>query len=629
MSTPEEKVSEANPIQTTRVSPPPPRWLASTHSLLQTNASSAAARGRAQRSQLLQEKADGKGETKSTMQKPMMTMDRKIPTLTPHQEKMMRERMSPFDDHGTAPTDTQLQRKIMGKIDEKDRLQNQWSEEPEGGKKNRLWEEIQKAEIAVEELEKKNNYWNRTGMGEQHPNISFQPYYINIDQLRPGENFKIALATREDAMSGDKPYVIRTAVGYGDPDFYINEDEEKMMRTMLPTQILSGSKTQSYQKLNQHSIDVDDLMPGQKYLIVMNQQATWGFECVSPGVQYEHESKKLLDREQKCNPMAVGKFRGMLKWNTFVERRDVDGVPARDLGLVGSRAGEAHQEYIDNTEDTIIPDIEAEIRKKKDVDKISQLKKNLDTIKGQLAEAKKIKPWTHYKIQKEKLVEGLKEGRLKRDLSHPDAHDRMHIAGFPLGTMGPCPYPDNIAPDTLVARFSCIQDIIESDLPHQSRISRWIRSMKPDYAYFPANGVRLTNGHTEWLFKFYPLKDEIQNIKDRKAAVLELLRTGEQEGPTSTTGCGNIPLMIQKDMSGKGMSGLGKGGVCKAPHQIAAMLTGFFGGRKKTRRKSHKKAHKKTRRKSHEKAHKKKRKKTRRRSHKKKRKTRKKKIKRK
>jgi hypothetical protein len=145
--------------------------------------------------------------------------------------------------------------------------------------------------------------------------------------------------------------------------------------------------------------------------------------------------------------------------------------------------------------------------------------------------------------------------------------------------------------------------------------------MKPDYAYFPANGVRQTNGHTEWLFKFYPLKDEIQNIKDRKAAALEFLRTGEgevPETPPSTTGCGNIPLTLYKNMSGKGMEGLGKGGVCELPHQIANRVASYLGGgRKKTRRKSHKKAHKK------------KRKKTRRRSHKKKRKTRKKKIKRK
>jgi hypothetical protein len=218
----------------------------------------------------------------------------------------------------------------------------------------------------------------------------------------------------------------------------------------------------------------------------------------------------------------------------------------------------------------------------------------------------------------------------------------VHIVEFPDRTI-PSPHPDNIAPDTLVARFSCIQDIIEPGLPRWSRISEWVSSMKPDYVYFPADGVRQTNGHTQWLFKFYPLKDEIKNIKDRKTAALQFLLTGELEGTPSYTGCvRGIQLMTTVDRSGKGMEGRGKASVCQQPHQIASMVTSYLGhhaspprgrpgrgGRKKTRRKSHKKAHKKTRRKSHKKVHKKKRKKTRRRSHKKKRKTRKKKIKRK
>jgi hypothetical protein len=219
---------------------------------------------------------------------------------------------------------------------------------------------------------------------------------------------------------------------------------------------------------------------------------------------------------------------------------------------------------------------------------------------------------------------------LKRVLENTDGLPPVHIVEFPDRTI-PSPHPDNIAPDTLVARFSCIQDIIEPGLPRRSRISEWVSSMKPDYVYFPADGVRQTNGHTQWLFKFYPLKDEIKNIKDRKTAALEFLRTGKggEEHPRlhpapSITECGNFQLKtLNTSGGGGGMEGLGKAGECRRPHQIAEMVTSYLGkgGRKKTR--------KKTRRKSHKKANKKKRKKTRRRSHKKKRTTRKKKIKRK
>ena len=229
-------------------------------------------------------------------------------------------------------------------------------------------------------------------------------------------------------------------------------------------------------------------------------------------------------------------------------------------------------------------------------------------------------------------------GRLKRALEHTDGLTPVHIAEFPPRTI-PSPHPDNIPPDTLVARFSCIQDIIEPGLPRRSRISEWVKSMKPDYVYFPADGVRQTNGHTEWLFKFYPLSDEIKNIKDRKAAALKFLRTGKRgekhprlDPEPSIAKCGDIELETGLLRDGEGMEGLGMGGVCQQPHLIAGLVASYLGhpvrggpprgrpgggGRKKTR--------KKTRRKSH----KKKRKKTRRRSHKKKRTTRKKKIKRK
>ena len=625
----------------------PPPWLAHKNPLLLTKTPSEAVATAAALAALRKKRdahSENKGETKNTtMPTPMMTK----------KKHMNRKRMSPYDNHGQPPPKGLfLQRKIIEKRKEKDILLNQLNDALTEDEKDRLGKEIQAAETAVEEMEKANNYWERTGMGEEHSNISFQPFDLNIGQMQPGQNFKIVLATEREHLSGDKPYVVRTAVGEGHPDFYINEAGQRTMRTLLPTQILSGSRTQAYRELNQHSLGVDHLMPGQKYLIVMNQQASKGFEGDTGG-PYEHENKKLIDWEQKCNSMAVGTFEGMSTWDTFVERVNVAGVPAPALGFVGSRAGEKHEEYKKNLETKIIPNIEKEIgvmrRKRrerhgdhsKDDEKISQLKKDLVKIKKKLTQAKKIQPWTHYKIKTGKLVEGLKEGRWKRALSHPYAHVHMHIAGFPDRTI-PSPHPDNIAPDTLVARFSCIQDIIEPGLPRRSRISEWVSLMKPDYVYFPANGVRQTNGHTEWLFKFYPLQDEIQNIKDRKAAVLELLRTGEQEGPTSTTECGDIPLMIQKDMSGKGMVGRNMGGVCELPHQIASKVLGYLegpaspprglpggGGRKKTRRKSHKKAHKKTRRKSHKKANKKKRKKTRRRSHKKKRTTRKKKIKRK
>jgi hypothetical protein len=463
-----------------------------------------------------------------------------------------------------------------------------------------------------------------TGMGEQHSNISSQPFHINITGVTPGTQLRIPLYSA-DSSAGHNLYVVRTAVGPGDPAYFVSDTGQQMMRTMLPTRILHGSQTQSYQKLNQHSLNVDDLTPGQKYLIVMNQHASKGFEGDFGG-PYEHEHKKLLDHVQECNSMAVGNFQGKSTWDEFVKRVNV--VEGQGDGFSSSRAGKSHQEYIDNTAHKIIPNIEANIRTetsngyKKDGEKILQLNQELHEIKGQLAEAKKIKPWTHYKIQEEEILKGLKEGRLKNAISHITP-PFSYLASFPLGTI-PSPHPDNIAPDTLVARFSCIQDIIEPDLPwghHQRLISSMVEEMKPDYAYFPANGVRQTNGHTEWLFKFYPLKDEIRNIKDRKAAALEFLRTGEGEGTISTTGCGNIPLMIKKNLSGKGMEGLGKGGVCLFPHQIATLITSFSGGRKKTRRKSHKKKRKKTRRKSH--------KKTRRKSHKKKRTTRKKKIKRK
>lgn len=527
------------------------------------------------------------GETKdTTVRKPVIQSDgEKIAPPTPHQIIQGREKMSPYDDPGPIPHE------YYGK-----------------------------------------EIWDRTGMGEQHPNISFQPSHINISKGKPGQQLRIPLYsadTLHGRRKGPKPYVVRTAVGPGHPDFIVSPGGEKFMRTMLPTQILSGDRKKWQAKINQHSIKVDHLIPGQKYLIVMNQHASKGFKGAVGG-PYEHEHKKLLDRLQECNSMAVGKFQGRLTWDKFVKRVNVVGAPGwrRGVGIVSSRAGKSHQEYIDNTVHKIIPNIEAKIHTeklkgyKKDVEKILQLNKELDEIKGQLAEAKKIKPWTHYKIQEKKILEGLENIRLKRALSH-NTPTHSHIASFPLGTI-PSPHPDNIAPDTLVARFSCIQDIIEPDLPwgHQRRISEWVNMMKPDYAYFPANGVRQTNGHTEWLFKFYPLKDEIQNIKDRKAAALEFLRTGEleeqEEETPSTTGCGNIPLTLYKNMSGKGMEGLGKGGVCELPHQIANRVASYLGGgRKKTRRKSHKKAHKK------------KRKKTRRRSHKKKRKTRKKKIKRK
>jgi len=478
-----------------------------------------------------------------------------------------------------------------------------------------------------------DKYWDRTGMGEQHPNISFQPFHINISKGKPGQQVRISLDSVDSSVrrqEGPKPYVVRTAVGPGHPDFTVYPDGEKIMRTMLPTQILSGSQTQSYQKLNQDSLNVDDLIPGQKYLIVMNQQASKGFEG-DLGGPYEHKHKKLLNQLQGCNSMAVGKFQGMSTWDKFVKRVNVVGASVGGVGIVSSRAGKAHQEYIDNTTHKIIPNIEAKIRTetskgyRKDVEKILQLNKELDEIKGQLAEAKKIKPWTHYKIQEKKILEGLGNIKLKRALH------KQTLTSFPRGAI-PSPHPDNIAPDTLVARFSCIQDIIEPDLPQEAwrrsrRISSLVEMMKPDYAYFPANGVQQANGHTEWLFKFYPLKDEIRNIKDRKAAALEFLRTGEgEEGTLSTTECGDIPLTIKKNLSGKGMEGLRKGGVCMYPHQIAKLITSYLGGgHKKTRRKSHKKARKKTRRRSHKKACKK----TRRKSHKKKRKTRKKKIKRK
>jgi hypothetical protein len=573
-----ETVTVPVSIRTSRFAPtPPPTWLAHMQPLLQTNTPSAAA--------LREERAKAninQGETKDTVRKPVIPPDgeTKSTPLSHDQKKNIRQKMSPYDDPRPPPA-----------------------------------------------LYDGKGFGDVTGMGEQHSNISFQPFHINIGKGKPGQQLRIPLDSVDSSVrqqEGPKPYVVRTAVGHGHPDFAVGDGGEQMMRTMLPTRILHGSQTQSYQKLNQHSLNVDDLTPGQKYLIVMNQHASKGFEGDFGG-PYEHEHKKLLDHVQECNSMAVGNFQGKSTWDEFVKRVNV--VEGQGDGFSSSRAGKSHQEYIDNTAHKIIPNIEAKIRTetskgyKKDVDKILQLNKELYEIKGQLAEAKKIKPWTHYEIKEKKILAGLKKGRLKRALSHITP-PFSHLASFPLGTI-PSPHPDNIAPDTLVARFSCIQDIIEPDLPwgHQRLISSMVEEMKPDYAYFPANGVRQTNGHTEWLFKFYPLKDEIRNIKDRKAAALEFLRTGEGEGTISTTGCGSIPLMIKKNLSGKGMEGLRKGGVCKSPHQIATLITSYLGGRKKTRRKSHKKKRKKTRRKSH--------KKTRRKSHKKKRTTRKKKIKRK
>jgi len=587
MSSTKEKKSDSTETVTVpvsiRTSRFAPTWLAHMQPLLQTNTPSAAA--------LREERAKAninQGETKdTTVRKPVIQSDGETKEVAPHtppQKIQSREKMSPYDAPGTIP-------------------------HPSEGRRG--WDK----------------YWDRTGMGEQHPNISFQPFHINISKVKPGQQLRIPLYsvdTLRGRREGPKPYVVRTAVGPGHPDFTVYPGGEKIMRTMLPTQILSGDRKKWQAKINQHSIKVDNLIPGQKYLIVMNQQASKGFEG-DLGGPYEHEHKKLLDQLQECNSMAVGKFQGRSTWDKFVKRVNVVGASApADLRVVSpSRAGKSHQEYIDNTAHKIIPNIEAKIRTetskgyKKDVKKILQLNKELDEIKGQLAEAKKIKPWTHYKIQEKKILEGLENIRLKRALSHITP-PHSHLASFPLGTI-PSPHPDNIAPDTLVARFSCIQDIIEPDLPwgHQRQISEMVNMMKPDYAYFPANGVRQTNGHTEWLFKFYPLKDEIRNIKDRKAAALEFLRTGEGEGTPSTTECGDIPLMIKKNLSGKGMEGLKRESVCMHPHQIAKLITSYLGGRKKTRRKSHKKAHKK------------KRKKTRRRSHKKKRTTRKKKIKRK
>lgn len=638
--------------------PKPPSWLAPNNPLLLTKTTSEAALRKKRDTQ--RTNSENKGETKNTtMPKPMITK----------KMHMNKERMSPYDDYGQPPPEDPHRRKIVVAAREKEIqrhrekkkiLLERWRGEPKGEERTILWEQIKKlnaaAETAEEEMEKADNYWDRTGMGKQHPNIYFQPVELNIGHLQPGQKFRVLLPTGRERIPGDKPYVVRTAVGEGHPDFYINEAGQRTMRTMIPVQIISGSRTQAYRELNQHSLDVDNLMPGQKYLIVMNNQASMGFEGVTGNRRYEHESIKIANWEQKCNSMAVGTFEGMSTWDTFVERVNVDGVPQRDRGFVGSRAGEKHEEYKKNLKTKIIrkeKEIREEERKRKerhgpyskDNEEISQLKKDLVKIKRQLAEEEKIKSWTHYKIKQEKLVEGLKEegngGRLKRVLENTDGLPPVHIREFPDRTI-PSPHPDNIAPDTLVARFSCIQDIIEPGLPRRSRISEWVSSMKPDYVYFPADGVRQTNGHTQWLFKFYPLKDEIKNIKDRKTAALQFMLTGELEGTPSTTECGDIPLMIQKDTSGKGMGGRNTGGVCELPHRIASKVLGYLegpaspprglpggGGRKKTRRKSHKKAHKKTRRKSHKKANKKKRKKTRRRSHKKKRTTRKKKIKRK
>jgi len=658
MSNPAEtKKSTTNPIQktgnetvpvpvsmrtSTLVSTPSPTWLAHKQPLLQTDSPSAAATAAAAKAALRKKRdpsnySDDQGETKNTtMPKPMITK----------KMHMNKERMSPYDDYGQPPPEDPHRRKIVDAAREKeiqrDRekkkiLLERWRDEPKGEERTILWEQIKKlnaaAETAEEEMEKADNYWDRTGMGKQHPNIYFQPFKLNISHQQPGQKFRVLLPTGREHIPGDKPYVVRTAVSEGHPDFGIGERGERTMRTMIPVQIISGSRTQAYRELNQHSLDVDNLMPGQKYLIVMNNQASMGFEGVTGNRRYEHESIKIANWEQKCNSMAVGTFEGMSTWDTFVERVNVDGVPQRDLGLVGSRAGEKHEEYKKNLKTKIIRK-EKEIREEerhgpysKDNEKISQLKKDLVKIKRQLAEEEKIKSWTHYKIKQEKLVEGLKEegngGRLRRVLENTDGLPPVHIVEFPDRTI-PSPHPDNIAPDTLVARFSCIQDIIEPGLPRRSRISEWVSSMKPDYVYFPADGVRQTNGHTQWLFKFYPLKDEIKNIKDRKTAALQFLLTGELEGTPSYTGCGRgIQLMTTLDRSGKGMEGLGMGRVCQQPHLIAERVTSYLGkgGRKKTR--------KKTRRKSHKKAHKKKRKKTRRRSHKKKRTTRKKKIKRK
>jgi len=574
MSSTKEKKSDSTEtvtvpvsIRTSRFAPtPPPTWLAGIHPLL-ASPSAAALREERAKANITQ------GETKE------------VAPHTPHQKIQSREKMSPYDAPGPIPHP---------------------SEDERG------WDK----------------YWDRTGMGEQHPNISFQPFHINISKVKPGQQIRIPLDSVDSSVRrqewNHKPHVVRTVVGPEDPNFTVYPGGEKMMRVMLPTQILSGDRKKWQAKINQHSIKVDKLIPGQKYLIVMNHQASKGFEGDDrpPFYAFEHKHKKLLENtHNECNSMAVGKFQGRSTWDNFVKRLNMVGDwTERGVGIISSRAGESHQEYIDNTTDKIIPNIEAKIRTekskgdRKDIEKISQLEKELVKIKGQLAEAKKIKPWTHYKVQKDKIIEGLenKQKNLKRKLQRTSNYVRQ----FPAGTI-PSPYPDNIAPDTLVARFSCIQDIIEPGTA--TRISWLVNKMKPDYAYFPANGVQQANGHTEWLFKFYPLKDEIQNIKDRKAAALEFLRTGEgEEGTISTTKCGNIPLMIKKNLSGKGMEGLRKGGVCMYPHQIAKLITSYLGGgRKKTRRKSHKKAHKK------------KRKKTRRRSHKKKRTTRKKKIKRK
>ena len=387
--------------------------------LLQTNTPSAAA--------LREERAKAninQGETKdTTVRKPVIQSDGETKEVAPHtppQKIQSREKMSPYDAPGTIP-------------------------HPSEGRRG--WDK----------------YWDRTGMGEQHPNISFQPFHINISKVKPGQQLRIPLYsvdTLRGRREGPKPYVVRTAVGHGHPDFAVGDGGEQMMRTMLPTRILHGSQTQSYQKLNQHSLNVDDLTPGQKYLIVMNQHASKGFEGDFGG-PYEHEHKKLLDHVQECNSMAVGNFQGKSTWDEFVKRVNV--VEGQGDGFSSSRAGKSHQEYIKNTTDKIIPNIKKKIRTetskgyRKGVEKILQLNKELYEIKGQLAEAKKIKPWTHYEIKEKKILAGLKKGRLKRALSHITP-PFSHLASFPLGTI-PSPHPDNIAPDTLVARFSCIQEI--------------------------------------------------------------------------------------------------------------------------------------------------------------------------